>query len=163
MSLSPESLAIQVSTQALQTSAPKPTTTLDAAKDDDVSKFLKALNTAQQGEPTSSGQNPFSGHVLGGTEVSSISDQALTVNEKTLPSLGDKMLQGMQDFRTTFKKSYDDLSAQLIDPSTNLLDPQASFKIFGLMTSLVHEVELSTKVADKSSQGVQIMFKTQGG
>jgi len=163
MSLSAESLAIQLTTQTLQAPTPKPDVALDVAKEDDVSKFLKALNAAEQGEPMSAGQHSFSGHVLGGVEGSSLSDKAMAVNEKTLPSLGDKMLQGMQDFRTNFKKSYDDLSTQLIDPSTNLLDPQASFKIFGLMTSLVHEVELSTKVADKSSQGVQIMFKTQGG
>ncbi len=116
----------------------------------DQAKFDQAMNGNQAGDPqalqqTSSVQNA----------------QVNGMNPGEPRSLGDAILQGLDQVRSRHDMRMENIQEKLTSPEGGELTVQDAFALQFEVMQLGIEHELTTKVADKTSQGVQTLFHNQ--
>jgi type III secretion system YscI/HrpB-like protein len=114
----------------------------------DQSRFESALSGGQVQDVSASGQAP--------------AVQNVQLNAVDQPrSLGDAILDGLDQMRVRHDVRMENIQDKLLSPEGGELTVQDAMALQFEVMQLGIEHELTTKVADKTSQGVQTMFHNQ--
>ena len=76
-------------------------------------------------------------------------------------TMGDAVLEGMQKMKTSYDQHVDKIEQTLIDTDGQELTVQETMRLQMEVMQMGLQQDLTTKVADKTSQGVQTLFKNQ--
>jgi type III secretion system YscI/HrpB-like protein len=142
--LSIQQIVQQIAEQAAEKQGgPKP----DAAGADDVARFENAL-----GDQTA-------GQSLPGTETAHEVSGTPKVGEPT--GLGDAILNGMERAKANHAGKVNTINRLLEKSGAEPMSVQDAMRLQFELMQLNIQQEITTKTADKSSQGVQTLFKNQ--
>ncbi len=122
----------------------------------DQMQFEQALNGSQDGatqgvQPT---ETSFQATQVGET-------QAAGTQAAGNPSLGDSILNGIEKLKTNYDVRADRIEQTLINSGGEMSMEQMMKLQFEVMQMGI-EQDITTKMADKTSSGVQTMFRNQG-
>jgi type III secretion system YscI/HrpB-like protein len=142
-------LAQKATETSLQQSIPSPATVTPDPSQADVSQFEQMLNVNEaqgaQGPTTDAGLST-----------------SPTFTESTLaPNSGDAILGGLQKMTATYNANAAELQKTIEQTSADPSDMTAMFKIQYQMSTMTLQQDLTAKIADRASQGVQTFFKNQ--
>ena len=76
-------------------------------------------------------------------------------------TMGDAVLEGMQKMKASYDQHVDKIEQTLIDTDGQELTVQETMRIQMEVMQMGLQQDLTAKVADKTSQGVQTLFKNQ--
>lgn len=85
------------------------------------------------------------------------------LNVESAPSLGDAILRGIQQNSDSYQAERQALAAniQSLSAGDGSVDPTKALKLQADLIQYNYHLELSSKVANKLSQGIQTLFKNQ--
>lgn len=137
--------AIQkIAEQAAENQAPqKP----EAPQGDDVSRFESAMNSGGDPQLVTEAGSPGDANKVSGPGESQ--------------DLGDAILNGMEKAKESHTTKVDSINRLLEKSGAEPLSVQDTMKLQFELMQLNLQQEVTTKTADKSSQGVQTLFKNQ--
>jgi type III secretion system YscI/HrpB-like protein len=138
--------AIQKVTEQAAASEAMPTEKVADASD--VSRFEEAMQSAQADATETVNASQSSQPVDGPPQVDD-------------PSLGDAILDGIERMKLERDQSVERINDRLASADGQPLSIEDTMKLQFELMQLNIQQDLTTKVADKSSQGVQQLFKNQ--
>jgi type III secretion system YscI/HrpB-like protein len=77
-------------------------------------------------------------------------------------SMGDVILEGLSRFKSDYDVRADRVASSLEAMNEKPLDMQQAMKLQYEIMQMTLEQDLTSKIADKTSQGVQTLFRNQG-
>ena len=96
------------------------------------------------------------------TEVQEVdAAESVEVNATDNKSMGDAMLEGLQNLKSSYDKTVNKIETTLIDTDSQELTVQELMKVQMELMQVGLQQDLTTKVADKTSQGIQTLFRNQ--
>lgn len=128
---------------------------------------VQETSSGIQSQPGEVAVNKFQEAMNGGA-VDNI-NQTQNVNEVSQPdnieptekTMGDSLLEGMEKSRTSYEDRLHNINEIINKTSGETMTPQEMMKMQFELMELNLQQDLTSKVADKSSQGVQTLFKNQ--
>jgi type III secretion system YscI/HrpB-like protein len=128
---------------------------------------VQDTSSGMQSQPGEGAVNKFQEAMNGGA-VDNI-NQTQNVNEVSQPdnieptekTMGDSLLEGMEKSRTSYEDRLHNINEIINKTSGETMTPQEMMKMQFELMELNLQQDLTSKVADKSSQGVQTLFKNQ--
>lgn len=97
----------------------------------------------------------------GGQPADGVAETNADNNARRDDSIGDAILDGLEKMKSSHDARSERIEHQLTDPSGKELSVQECIKLQFEVMQMSMEQELTGKVADKTSQGVQTLFKNQ--
>lgn len=157
----------QVSEQALQQGA----TQAKSPQDVDLSsqmRFEQAMQAGQTPDAGQVGQVSQAGQLdqAGSADATATSqittlDPSVQSAEAGKPTLGDAILEGIEKMKTSHDSHMDRIHTQITSTQGGEMSIQDAMKLQFEVMQMSIEQDLTTKVADKTSQGVQTLFRNQ--
>ena len=117
----------------------------------DVEKFENAMGK----EPTEEAPKPE------GVSPEQQVDKAAKIEAPEQKSMGDSILKGLENLRESHTKQTYEINAILNKNEKEVLSIQDTMRLQMEFMKLNLQQEMTTKVADKTGQGVQTLFKNQ--
>ena len=77
------------------------------------------------------------------------------------PSVGDAVLEGLEKMKTSYDAKVDSVNEQFAGLKEGSLSVQEAIRLQFELTQLSFQTEMTGKVSDKTSQGVQSLFRNQ--
>jgi hypothetical protein len=122
----------------------------------DQMQFEQALNGQQPGGPQDAGMQ-----AIQPTESTLQSQQVGETQAGGKPSLGDSILNGIEKLKGNFDVRADRIEQTLVNSGGDMSMEEMMKLQFEVMQMGI-EQDITTKMADKTSSGVQTMFRNQG-
>ena len=135
----------QAALQAVESQTPQPQSA-------DQADFEAAMQNGEQSAST----NP---HETNSTNDATQTQEVASAEQPK--TIGDAILDGIQNAKETYDMHAEKVSTQLEATGDQHMSVQDAMKLQYELIQMNLQQEMTTKVADKSSQGVQTLFKNQ--
>lgn len=140
-----QSAGVKITEQAVSKQENNPAEAMPEEKD--INDFQKAMTEPEQIEPSSSPDD---------SAVPSVD-----TSEGAASGLGEQILKGMEQLGERREEQVENINKMLSEGGDEPMSVQDTLRMQFELMRMTQEQEVTTKVADKSGQGVQTLLKNQ--
>lgn len=147
-------IAEQAANQAAQQGGGGGQAQADPSKDAQA-KFEEALNRPEEAQNVDTNQTAQEADKA--QQISPIEDGSVEAK----PTIGDAILEGVEKMKSSYDARVEEIQTRIVGKDGKELSVEDAMKLQFEIMQMGLEQDLTGKVADKTSQGVQTMFRPQ--